>query len=122
MIRPELNGKLIILGFLGICPDVDIRFARLDRPAPLTFLLSGNADEGRFNLSVEIIDAKDRKVVASTAGSPLAVEGSAGRISIAPTVLLTFGHAGAFLVRCLVDGETCFEGAFRVSREDAQAI
>jgi hypothetical protein len=34
LVRPEMDGKLIILGFLCVCPRVDIRVARLDRPTP----------------------------------------------------------------------------------------
>lgn len=119
MIRPELNGKLIILGFLGICPNVDIRLPRLDRPTSLTFLLSGQFEEGSYNLSVEVLRSEERSVIASTGESPLKVEGTGGGIRVAPTLLLTFGHAGKFLVRCLVDGVACFEGSFGVSRGEA---
>ncbi|WP_291160309.1 hypothetical protein [Gemmatimonas sp. UBA7669] len=116
MVRPELNGKLIVLGFLGVCPFVDIRLPRLDRPTPLTFLLSGHVDQSIEQLSVEVLFAKDNSVIASTGEGHFAIAEASGTINIAPTLLLTFGRSGQFLVRCLADGTECYTGAFTVTQ------
>jgi hypothetical protein len=116
LVRPEMNGKLIILGFLGVCPHVDIRLARLDRPTPLTFLLSGHMGSERTALTVEVVHAEDLAVVAATAEGQFDLAGAGGNIQVAPTLLLTFGRPGAYLVRCLADGAPCYAGTFRVSQ------
>lgn len=40
-VRPELNGKLLILDFLGICPNVDIRVPALDQPTAQSPIVVG---------------------------------------------------------------------------------
>jgi hypothetical protein len=119
MIRPELNGKLIILGFLGVCPYVDIRLPRLDHPTPITFLLSGHVDQAITSFSVEVLYSKDKSVIASTGQGQFDFAGTTGAINIAPTLLLTFGRQGEFLVRCLADGIECYTGRLSVSHGEA---
>jgi hypothetical protein len=119
MIRPEINGKLMILGFLGVCPYVDIRLPRLDRPTPITFLLSGHIDDGIAALSVDVLCAKDKSVIASTGQGQFEISGASGAINIAPTLLLTFGRSGKFLVRCLADGKECYTGTLMVTQGEA---
>lgn len=115
LIRPELNGKLIILGFLGVCPNVDITLSALDRPIALTFLLNGNIDAGTFNISLEVFSTKGQRIIGSTPASPITAEGNGASFNIAPMLLLTFGQPGEFEVRCLVNGVQQFSSTFRVS-------
>ena len=117
LVRPELGGKLVILGFYGICPYVDVGIVHLDQPAVLTFLLAGGPGEGSSTLTVDVVDETER-VIASTAS--LAFEANPGGATlVAPTLLLIFGHAGRFAVRCMVDQVEHFRGYFRVSQGNA---
>lgn len=115
IIRPELGGKLIILGYFGVCPNVDVGIPRLDQPIVLTFLFSGGPGEGSFTTSFEVIDEMDSRVIASAAPLP-AVGNPGGATTLASTLLLVFGHPGHFAIRCLVDGSEHFRGRFRVSQ------
>jgi hypothetical protein len=121
MIRPELNGKLIILGYFGACPNVNIQLPRLDRPTPLTFLLSGHVDQGAGKLSIEIVESRSNIVIASTGDAPLLLDGNVGSINLAPTLLLTFGRAGEFVIRCVTDEGECYRSTFTVSQRLARA-
>jgi len=116
-IRPELNGKLIILGFFGICPNVDVRVNRLDEPTLLTFLLSGGPGDGSpFDASFDVVDETGQVVVASTVPTTARTIPNSST-SLASTFYLTFGHGGRFAFRCLADGREQFRGYFRVSHE-----
>jgi hypothetical protein len=115
MIRPELGGKVTILGHLGICPNVDVGVPRLDQPVALTFFIAGGPGDGTFMASFDVVDEADERVLAST-GS---VECSATRVTatyFAPLLVLTFGSAGRFAVRCIVDEQERFRGRFAVSQ------
>jgi len=118
MIRPELNGKLIILGFFGICPNVQITLAALDQPTPLTFLLSGRANPGQLGIALQLVDVRSQQVIASTLEMRIAVEGAGGVFNIVQTLLFTFGRAGEFEARCFVNGVRDYSGFFQVARQD----
>lgn len=112
--RPELNGKAILLGYFGICPNVNIWLARLDQPTVLTFVLSGGPGEGTFEASFDVVDDKEF-VVASTVPMPFSST-PLGPTSVGAPLLLTFGHAGTFAFRCFVEGEERFRGYFGVTQ------
>ena len=113
-VRPELNGKLIILGFFGICPNVDVAISQLDQPTALTFVFSGTSGEGLIDLQFDVLDEVESRVVAST--SPQAFQASPKATVLAPTLLLVFGHAGRFAVRCHMNGSERFRAHFAVSQ------
>jgi len=114
-IRPELNGKLIILGFFGVCPEVDVAIQRLDQPATLTFLFSGSPGAGMDSVRFDVVDDAQQRTIASTTAMPFQ-SNPAERPVLAPTLLLVFGHPGIFSVRCIVDEAECFRGQFRVTQ------
>ena len=111
-IRAELNGKLIIFGYLGICPSVDITLTQLDQPTLLTFLISGHGGEGPHTASVDIVDDTDT-VIAGVAGVPFEAQPNR-RTDFGPAVLVVFGRAGVFAVRCIVDGAEQYRAHFRI--------
>lgn len=118
-VRPELGGKLIVLGFLGICPHVNVGVARLDQPTALTFLIMGPPGDGSFSASFDIFDESQRCVVASSAPAPFAAS-PAVPTTLASTLLVVFFHPGPFAVRCMVDDVERFRAQFRVSHGAAQ--
>lgn len=112
-IRPELHGKLILLGFFGVCPNVAVGLRHLDQPAVLTFLLSGSSGDGSFVATYEIVDESDQRVIATTAQEIIAVPDKPTQL--VQTLLPTFGHAGEFSIRCVIGGAEAFRGLFRVT-------
>ena len=119
-IRPELNGKLIVLGLFGICPHVNVFLQHLDQPAVLTFLISGGPGDRSFLRSLQIVDEGNQRVVAESApASSIAFPNSATQL--VDTLLPTFGHGGQFSIRCLIDGVEQFRADFSVSQGPAPA-
>ncbi|MHB1094743.1 MAG: SH2 domain-containing protein [Gemmatimonadaceae bacterium] len=117
-VRPELGGKLVILGFFGICPNVDVVLQHLDQPTALTFLLGGGPGDGDTTVTFEVLDELENRVVASTPDLQFHADPKT-RSSLAPTLLLVFGHPGTFVIRFSVDHIERFRTSFRVSRATA---
>lgn len=115
MIRPELGGKVMILGFMGLSPHVDIGVPRLEQPIMLTFVLSGSPCDGTFMAAFDIVETSNGRVVAATAPFPCVGQPDR-RTSIAPTLLATFGHPGGYAMRFLVEGKEQYRALFAVSQ------
>jgi hypothetical protein len=113
-VRPELNGKLIILGYFGVCPHVEVKIPQLDRLVSLAFVLSGSLTAGQHEVVLEILEQASDRVVVSTAKQPLTIDAGEGRVNLAPTLPIAFQKPGSYEIRCLVDGFEAFRGAFRV--------
>lgn len=114
-VRPELNGKLIVLGYFGICPNVVVGIPQLDQPTVLTFVFSGSPGEGSFMVTFEVSDEVDGRVLSSTPPAPLHAK-PASMTTLVTTFLLAFGHAGQFAIRCFIDGAEGFRGQFQVEQ------
>ena len=109
-----MYGKLTILGFLGISPNVDVAVQRLDQPTVLTFLILGGPGAGMSTISFDVFDQGEQRVVAAVPPGPLMVNPNT-RTSVIASLVLTFGHPGTFSFRCYVDGAERFHASFRVS-------
>jgi len=116
--RPELGGKWIILGFFGLCPNVEINIPQLDQPVFLTFVLSGGPGDGDFEASFDVVEEKGQLVVASM--GPVHFNAIPNHATVlAPAFLLTFGQPGTFAFRCVVDKAERYRGLFRVGQGSA---
>lgn len=119
MIRPEAGDKLIVLGYLGVIPHVSIGVKHLDRPVPVTFLLSGTSGHAEQNLAVDVVATEGTRSIASSGEKLLQVDSSDRRFWMAQTLLLTFGYAGVYAVRCMINGEVRYLGVFSVAGDSA---
>jgi hypothetical protein len=115
IIRPEQNGKLIILGFFGVCPNVDIILVQIDQPSVLTFLFNGGPGEGQYEASFDIVDQTGRILIASAAPMPFTAQPNSPT-SLSTTLFSTFGFPGIYAIRCLINGVEHFRGYFRVGQ------
>lgn len=113
-IREEARGKLTILGFLGLCPSADFSVQDFGRLFPLAFLFVGGPGDGTFQISFEVIDETDGRVIAKGAGGTPPIS-PVRRTWLAAQMPLTFPRAGGYAIRLLADGEERFVGRFRVS-------
>jgi hypothetical protein len=114
-VRQEILGKLTILGFFGVAPNVDVGLQHLGQPAALTFVLLGAPGDGTFSASFEVFDESEQRVVAAAAAGTLTATPNSRTTAIVQFVV-NFGHAGAFTLRCLLNGVPSFNASFRVSR------
>ncbi len=117
LVRPELGGKLSVLGFYGVCPHVEVALQRLDLPVVLTFLCMGGMGDGTFSLTFEVIDDTER-VIASSAAQPFNADLKSATV-LATTLILVFGRVGQFAGRCVIDGVERFRGYFRIGQAAA---
>ena len=114
-LRQEVMGKLTLLGFVGICPNVDVGVPRLDLPIVLMFVVVGGRGEGEHHANFDVIDLSTQLPIAATAPGPLTFERK-GRAMAAAHLPMTFGHEGEFAVRLFIDGEIRFTGQFHVNQ------
>jgi hypothetical protein len=114
IVRPELGGKLTMLGFMGVCPNVDVGSPKLDQPLVLSFVMSGGPGEGTFMATFDVIDVASDRVVAATGPLPCIALPDA-RNNFAPALFLVFGSPGRYAARCLVDEREVYRAEFMVS-------
>jgi hypothetical protein len=114
IVRPELRGKAIVIGMYGICPNVDIQLQQLDRAIPLSFLLSGTPGDTPVKVEFEIVDPTEERVIARS-GEMNAYPEPGSTTTLVFVLLATFGHAGTFVGRCLVNGEPAYQESFEIS-------
>lgn len=113
LVRPEPDGKVMLLGFFGACPNVEIGIRDMERPTALTFLFLGGPADEPFTASFDVVDEDGDRVIAASVPVPCPAAPGA-RTNLAPMLLVVFGHPGRFAARCLVDGVERFRGQFRV--------
>jgi hypothetical protein len=122
--RPELGGKISLLGFVGLSPDVDLGVQRFGQPLLLTLVLGFGSvqDVGQlYNHEIHIINP-DGSFLARSPSSPINAERGRTGVIIFSTPLLPLGP-GRRTIRVIVNGEQKFEGSLnlRLARPDELA-
>jgi len=112
-VREEARGKLTILGFFGIAPDVAIQVQHLDQPIGLSFMALGTPGEGKFMASFEVVDTADGRKIAETAAGAFAANPE-NRTMAVLTAPLLFGRASTYALRFFLDGSLTLEAKFDV--------
>jgi len=124
-IRPELGGKLTLLGFYGFSPTVEIVAGNIGQPLSVAVLAGfppvPAADAQALHRHYFIVTDPNGKVLFQTPANPLNVQaGKAGIVAAAfiipPTV------PGKHTVKVLVDDELKFEGAFSIRAATAAEL
>lgn len=115
-----MGGKLSVLGFFGVCPNVEVGVPRLDHPTFLTFLVSGDAGEGSFTGAAAVVDEANERVIGATADMPFTA--LPNRLTVlAPTLMLVFGRSGQYSLRVFVNQQEQFRATFRVIQGATEA-
>jgi hypothetical protein len=122
--RPELGGKISLLGFVGLTPNVDLGVQRFGQPMLLTlvFGFSPVADVAQlYNHEIHILNPDGSFLVKSPA-SPINAERGKPGILLFSAGVLPLGP-GRRSARVIVNGEQRFEGTFmiRIARPDELA-
>jgi hypothetical protein len=116
-IRPDVGGKLTILGFYGLAPDVEILASSMEQPLGISFIVGFPAvsanDANKPYQHCFIITDPNGKVLAQTANNQLnVVAETKGMVAIGfilpPTV------AGKYTLKVLVNNELNFEATFKI--------
>jgi hypothetical protein len=117
-VRPEINGKATILGFLGVVPHFGIGVADLSQSVPRFTLLFGIEGEGEHTAQFLILDPDGRDIYSSgkhafligaRPGSPFQLS----NLMLGP-VSLSFPKEGRYKVRAFLDEKLGYEDTFHV--------
>jgi hypothetical protein len=114
-VRPELGGKLSVLGFFGVAPNVEVGIARFDEPLLLSFILGFDPalDAGPYNHQVMVRNADTSVLIASPVSGVNVIPGRPG--------LIVFGGMvqppqvnGPRTINVLINGQQVFEERFMI--------
>jgi len=117
IVRPELNGKLILLGFYGFTPNVLLTISDINRPLVLSILACCppiSEVDVSYECSTSVV-RPDGVGVFQTPPMRLAVAQGRGvslplGFSIAPPIL-----PGRYAVRITVNGDLKMDSSFSIS-------
>ncbi len=130
IVRGEQGGKLSLLGFFGIAPDVEIVIQNLDLPvANLAFVFLGVAyqptpTDPPFEISIRITDPQNVLVFESPP-APLSAPAPGNRTMVAASIgNLRVSTVGRYRVSLIVNGQRHTDKTFdiRVSPPVGQQI
>lgn len=126
--RDEANGKVTLLGFLGISPEVELFIGPPAAPPGvlnalgLSFLFIGGPGSGTFDVTYELYDVDQKKVLATiNTGQPTQlvprVPTRPGNTNFVINVTMPVPHFGEYELRLLVSGQVTYTGRFKVSQQ-----
>lgn len=122
-IRQEMGGKLSILGFFGVTPNVDIGVGRLDQPLVLAVVLGFGAvtDANQvYNHSVAIFNPDGSVLFQSPTAKINTLLGKPGLIvSGSPAIPRV---PGPRTIKVIINGETRFESQFMIRQATPQEL
>jgi len=124
--RDENNGKVSLLGFLGVAPDVEL-FIGPPQPGvvnalSLSFVFIGGPGAGTFDVTYQLYDVAQQKVLATiNTGQPThivpRVSATPGNTNFIVNAMMPVLHFGEFELRLLVSGQVTYTGRFKVSKQ-----
>ena len=114
-VRPEIGGKVQLLGFYGLAPHVEILVANMAQALAVSFLVGFPAvpaqDTNRLHEHFFIVTDPNGKVLIQTPSVPLNVE-AGKRVQIAMGYIMPPTVAGKHVLKVLVDNEAKLETTF----------
>jgi hypothetical protein len=122
IIRPEEGGKLSLLGFYGILPDIEIQVADSARPiSGLSFVFLGHYSAARtpdeaFNLSIRLTSPKGTTIVETPPVSVhRPVQGKLNATVAAGIGSVVLPEPGQYGIELTVDGANLYSSHFYIS-------
>jgi len=116
VVRPELGGKFILLGFYGVAPNVEIAIPDINRPVFLSFIAGSGpiVDVTTSYDWVVAVSRPDGVTIFQTPPQRLVVAEGKGVIlpigfNIAPPIL-----TGRYSLRTLVNGDLKLDTSFAI--------
>lgn len=113
-VRPEIGGKLTILGFYGILPDVEIQLQNFEGPIPFTFIFGTGPSGGKFNVSSEILDSGDSKVIEAPPIDIIFESKNKRTFLILNIQAVIFKQSGEYTFRLLADNREVYRATFSI--------
>lgn len=121
IVRPEVGGKLSILGFFGIAPNVEIQVQNLDVPlSVVSFVFVGSAyrpspSDPAFQISIQLTNSQGT-VITETPSIPLEIpKAPSSRALIAGGLAnVRFPAVGTYHIAFRVNGQTQYDTTFEV--------
>lgn len=121
-IRQEMAGKLSVLGFFGVTPNVDIWVGRLDLPAPIVLVMGFGpvTDNQAYSHTVSVTNPDGSILLQSPEARINTVPNRAGLIVSGAAVVPRI--AGVRTVRVTVNGQLHFQAQFNLRQATPQEI
>lgn len=111
--RPEPFGKMSILGFYGVTPDVEIAVKDFRQPLQLAFIFVGMpGTAGDYGVRFEIADAAGEVVISTPAVQALVEQGK--RMNMSVQVLAALPRPGRYAVRLFIGEVLHYQDTFDV--------
>jgi hypothetical protein len=113
-VRPETGGKLIILGFYGLCPNVNIILADPTQPMQLGFVIGlSPADATRQYFGTATLLSPEGAILAQTTPNPIQVSaGTPGVVALGMAAY--FATPGRYRIQMRVEDTIVWGDSFSV--------
>ncbi len=114
--RQEILGKLSILGFMGITPNVDVGIGRLDQPFAVVFIIGfGIVEDANqaYSYTGVILNPDGSTLFQNPQPVPINTMAGRGGIIIFPVMGIP-RVVGLRTIRLIINGQMCFESQFMI--------
>jgi hypothetical protein len=112
-VRAEALGKLTMLGFYGVTPDVQINIKDFQQPLQVAFVLVGGIGEGRATVAFQFADARGQVLLATPVAESGPIE-PGKRLLTGVGLSYVFPGPGRYFFRVLVDGRMHYQTSFEL--------
>ncbi len=118
-VRPEAFGKVTLLGFFGVAPDVSINVKNFANPLELGFLLLGGTGDAAGTIQFQLVDSNSQVLVATPPGTvQMASDGK--RMSSALGITHRYAGPGRYALRLVLDGKPHYDAWFELLQGQPQ--
>jgi hypothetical protein len=119
--RQEVLGKLTLLGFFGLTPDVGVSISDFNKPVTLCFVFAGGPGDGHFSITVRLV-AQSGATLPGT--SPAEGDLLPGKLT---SVFVLYFNAvvpgpGPYKVFLVANGHDAYETKFQFVQGDPQEM
>ncbi|SRR6266571_2808092 len=112
-VRAEALGKLTLLGFFGVTPDVQISIKDFRQPLQAAFVLVGGTGEGRAKVGFQFADARNQVLLATPEAEAGPIE-PGKRLLTGVGISYTFPGPGRYSFRVIVDDRIHYQTSFEL--------
>lgn len=111
----EGRGKLSLLGFFGVAPDVSVTVSSREQVS-LTFVMIGGTGEGQYQAAFDIVAANEETIVVPRSPPSTVTLDPDSKVMFAITILATYPADGRYRFRLFVNGQVRGDAGFELKQ------
>lgn len=121
-VRPEMGGKITILGFFGLTPNVDIAVGRLDQPLTVSIIIGFGAveDANQYEHTIQVLNPDGTLFFGIPQARINTIRGRGGALVTGATVIPRV--PGPRTVNVTINGEVRLAGQFTIRQATPQEL